>query len=89
MTHYNLTITGRVQGVGFRATVRDKAKDLGIKGFVKNMPDGAVYIEAEGEEQNLGEFIAWCRQGPSMAFVEDVNIENGSIKYFDSFQVKH
>lgn len=89
MKHYNLSITGRVQGVWFRGSTRDKAKQLGIKGYVKNMPDGSVYIEAEGNEERLGDFIAWCRQGPPMANVDNVKIEDGEVKNYKVFDVKH
>jgi len=47
--HVNITVKGRVQGVGFRYSAMEAAEELGIKGFVRNMPDGSVYIEAEGE----------------------------------------
>ena len=89
MNHYNLTITGRVQGVGFRASAKDKAKQLGIKGYVKNMSNGAVYMEAEGTEQDLGDFIAWCRKGPAMAFVDDVKIESEAVQDYSVFNIKH
>ena len=48
-----ITFTGRVQGVGFRATVRDLARDLHLVGFVRNEPDGSVYLEAQGQESLL------------------------------------
>ncbi|WP_462281779.1 acylphosphatase [Salinivirga cyanobacteriivorans] len=89
MIHYNLTIKGRVQGVGFRYSTVEKARQLGVVGYVSNMPDGAVYIEAEGTEEILGDFIAWCRKGPSMAFVEDVKIETEPAKGYHNFEVKH
>lgn len=89
MNHYNLIITGRVQGVGFRASARDKAWQLGINGFVKNRPDGAVYIESEGGEQALGDFIAWCRQGPPMAMVENVDIYDAPVQNFEIFDIRH
>lgn len=65
-------VYGRVQGVGFRFFTERKAKELNIKGFVKNRPDGSVYIEAEGEPQQLALFIEWCKSGPSWARVQDV-----------------
>ena len=58
-----LIIHGRVQGVGFRYFVKQKADVLGITGFVKNQLGGAVYVEAEGEEVQLQLFIHFCRQG--------------------------
>ena len=66
MKHYNLKITGRVHGVWYRGSARDKARQLCVKGFARNEDDGSVYIEAEGRESNLAQFIAWCRKGPQM-----------------------
>ena len=74
MKHLNIKIHGQVQGVFFRATAQEKADALGIKVFAENQPDGSVYIEAEGEEENLNEFVKWCRQGPSFARVEKVEV---------------
>lgn len=89
MKHYNLKITGRVQGVWYRGSAREKARELGVKGYAKNMPDGSVYIEAEGNEYKLGAFINWCRKGPQMAVVDDVQIENGEMKNYKVFDIKH
>ena len=88
MIHYNIRINGRVQGVGFRFSARNIAKAYGIKGFVRNEPDGSVYIEAEGEEENMNRFIIWCRKGPAMSYVTDVSVEKGDIVPFPaSFSV--
>jgi len=59
MTHFNIKIFGEVQGVFFRHSARLKAREIGITGFVKNEPDGAVYMEAEGDEKTLGQFLEW------------------------------
>jgi acylphosphatase len=88
MVHYNIRISGRVQGVGFRFTARNIARAYGLKGFVRNEPDGSVYIEAEGAEKDINKFIAWCRKGPSMSYVTDVYYEKGDMKPFtDPFTV--
>lgn len=68
----HLKITGKVQGVCFRAYTRDKALELGIKGWVKNCADGGVEAVAVGEEDDLKSFIAWCRFGPEGARVTQV-----------------
>jgi len=60
MKHLNLKVLGRVQGVGFRYSALRAARSYGIKGFVRNEPDGSVYMEVEGEEMNLGLFLDWC-----------------------------
>lgn len=87
MIHLNIKIYGLVQGVFFRATAKQQADKLKIKGFAKNLPDGSVYIEAEGEENDLNYFIKWCRQGPSMAQVEKVEVSENPLKNFSEFVV--
>ncbi|MGC8767804.1 acylphosphatase [Calditerrivibrio sp.] len=75
MQRLNLKVYGRVQGVGFRAYVLNKARELGLSGFVKNMPDGTVFIDAQGEEEVLNKLIEYVKIGPSMSRVEKVEIE--------------
>ena len=70
-----LKIRGEVQGVGFRDAAYWTARKLAVAGFVMNEPDGAVYIEAEGEEDALNEFLTWCQKGPVTAKVNNVEIE--------------
>ncbi len=88
MKHYNITISGRVQGVGFRYSARSVARYMGITGFVRNMPNNNVYIEAEGDDKQLQEFINWCRKGPDSAKVLNVAIIPGELKAFDGFEVR-
>ena len=66
---------GKVQGVGFRFYTQKKARELGIQGFVKNILDGSVYVEAEGTEEKVDEFILWINSGPPWARVDDVRIQ--------------
>ena len=88
--HLNIKIYGRVQGVFFRHSAKQKAKELGIKGFVRNEPDDAVYIEAEGEEENLKQFSDWCRQGPASAQVKKNESEfTSEIKNFSDFVIEY
>lgn len=68
--HYNIRITGKVQGVGFRQTTKYVADQSGVKGFVRNEADGSVYIEAEAEQWELESFLEWCAEGPDRARVE-------------------
>ncbi|MDP2424584.1 MAG: acylphosphatase [Bacteroidales bacterium] len=86
--HYDIIIRGRVQNVGFRFYAQRTAQALNIIGFVKNRHDGSVYIEAEGEEENLQHFIAWCRQGPSWAAVIEVLVNAAPLKNFNGFLVQ-
>ncbi len=84
--HLNIKISGFVQGIFFRLTAKEKAEKLDIRGFSRNQPDGSVYIEAEGDEKSLSEFIKWCHQGPSLAKVEKVEISEGLLKHFSEFE---
>lgn len=87
--HKNITVKGHVQGIGFRFTTRRMAISLGLKGFVKNLHNGNVYIEAEGTEIQLKHFIKWCYEGPNYANVKDVLIENSELKEFHFFDITH
>lgn len=80
-------ISGRVQGVGYRAFTRDTARKLGLKGFVRNLPDGRVEVYAEGEEELLEKFLSKLWEGPFFAKVIDVDYKftepRGSYENFD------
>ncbi len=87
--HLNIRVFGRVQGIFFRYSAKQKAEELKIKGFASNEPDDSVYIEAEAEEKNLKKFLDWCREGPALAHVKKVEFEfNSEIKNFSDFEVK-
>lgn len=85
--HFNIHIYGLVQEVFFRATAKEQAEKFGISGFAKNQSDGSVYIEAEGEENQLNKFVKWCNIGPSMAEVEKVVVNEGKLQNFSTFEV--
>jgi len=88
LKHLNIKIFGRVQRVFFRHSAKQKAEELDIKGSVRNEPDGAVYIEAEGKEENLKQFLDWCHQGPDSAKVEKVEFKFApEIKNFPDFVI--
>lgn len=87
MKHLDIKITGQVQGVFLRQAVKERAKKLGLIGFVKNEPDGSVYIEAEGEENNLKVFLKWLHGGSDFSKVEKVETQEGQIKNFDDFKI--
>lgn len=74
MKTISIQVIGRVQGVYFRAFTQKKAVKLGLDGFVQNLSDGSVYIEAQGESDALDQLIAWCHKGPLMAKVQQVNV---------------
>lgn len=87
MKHINIKIYGLVQGIFFRATAREEAERLNITGFARNEPDGSVYIEAEGDIENLDKFVTWCHKGPSLAQVEKVEVTTSPLKNFSEFKV--
>lgn len=88
MKHFNIKIYGLVQGIFFRSNAKEQADKSGITGFAQNQPDGSVYIEVEGEEDKLEEFINWCHQGPSLAKVEKVTVSETPLKNFEGFNIK-
>ncbi len=81
-------VFGRVQGVGFRYFTLSKAKLLGINGYVKNMPDGSVFIDCEGEDENLKIFLAYLKEGPHFAKVEKVEFKEETLKGYADFRIK-
>lgn len=87
MKHINIIVTGKVQGVFFRASTKAVADQIGVKGFVKNQKDGTVYIEAEAEPTFLDMFVEWCHNGPDKAEVENVEITEGELKNYRNFDV--
>ena len=71
--HYWLS--GRVQGVGFRYFAFRLAKELGLKGWVRNLPDGRVEIDVQGEESQLDQFLLEIKSGSQLAVVQDISVE--------------
>ncbi len=75
ITRIEVFVEGIVQGVGFRYFTKKVAKELGVKGYVKNLPDGRVFIVAEGEENQLEKFLSNIRRGPPLAIVKKIHVE--------------
>ncbi len=88
MKHYNIIITGQVQGVFYRDSARRVAEKLGLTGQASNQPDGSVLIEAEGEASAIDQLVAWCKEGPKHAQVENVQVSQGEIKGYRKFEVE-
>lgn len=82
-----VTVAGRVQGVGFRFFAERSARELGLKGWVRNMPDGSVESVAEGEDDAISRYLDRLRQGPRMGGVERVQVEEISVSGFSSFEI--
>jgi acylphosphatase len=82
-------VSGQVQGVFFRDSAREKAQQLGLNGWVRNLPDGRVEALFEGPSERVREVVRWCEQGPSQAEVEDVETEfEASEGDLTSFEVR-
>ncbi len=83
-----LRIFGRVQGVGFRYYTQKKAQELNITGYVRNMPDGSVYIEAEGNPDALEQFVLWCETGPDWARVSNLSKQYSPVMGYTEFEIR-
>ncbi len=86
---YKITVKGRVQGVGYRYSANSQARFLGLKGIVKNLSNGNVYIEAEGTRDQLTEFVIWCKKGSGYGQVDFVDVESAESKNYSKFNIVH
>jgi acylphosphatase len=80
-------ISGRVQGVGFRYSTVETAKELGLSGWVRNLPDNRVEAVFEGSNEVVEEMVRWCHQGPPAAMVKDVVVEYSQPEGLQGFEV--
>ncbi|MCA5004333.1 acylphosphatase [Sphingobacterium bovistauri] len=88
MKHINIKVKGKVQKVYFRATTKAVADQLGAKGFVVNLEDGSVYIEAEGDDFALQSLVEFCHEGTDRSEIESVEVQESlDIKGFRNFEV--
>ena len=87
MKTVHLEITGKVQGVFFRATAKDIAKLHKITGWIKNTKDDKVEAVITGKDEDVEAFISWSRRGPQKARVQHVKVTEIDLKDFDSFEV--
>ena len=83
-----MIVSGKVQGVGYRMSCCSRAKDLGLSGWVRNLPDGSVELEAEGNPQDLTELRIWCEKGPAQAVVNSVASAQVAATGADWFEVR-
>lgn len=88
MKRLTANVHGRVQGVFFRHSARIRAAELSITGWIRNEENGSVALAAEGPEEALEKFLAWCREGPPLARVDSVKVAwqdaTGEFKSFDT-----
>jgi acylphosphatase len=88
MKHFSIQVSGKVQGVFFRASAKEKADQFGIRGTVQNQKDGSVRIEAEGENEDLQRFLDWCREGPKFAQVDRCDVKEDVVKSYPDFSIR-
>jgi acylphosphatase len=89
MNHLSIQVFGRVQGVFYRANAAEKARELCLTGFARNEADGSVRIEAEGNAENLNDFLEWNRHGPERARVDKLEyLYGGDLKHFSDFTIQ-
>ncbi len=74
MKRARVSARGRVQGVFFRSEARDRARSLGLAGWIRNVPDGSVEAVFEGEDERVEALLTWCRRGPAGARVDEVEV---------------
>ncbi|WP_066630342.1 acylphosphatase [Labilibacter marinus] len=89
MRRVRMIICGRVQGVGYRYYVQEKAKQNGIKGYVRNLPGGEVEVDAEGDRNELSTFILQCKEGPHLSEINNCYIHDIPLYGFEHFYIKH
>jgi acylphosphatase len=87
MPTVSLTIKGKVQGVFFRATAKEMADKIGVKGWVKNTLQGDVEAMVTGSTQQISQFVDWCHKGPALAKVSEVLQTDVQETYFEDFTV--
>jgi acylphosphatase len=81
-------VSGKVQGVYYRASTREKARDVGVDGWVRNLDDGRVEAVFEGQEEDVEELVDWCRTGSSAAEVRDLDVEFEEPRGVDDFEIR-
>lgn len=87
MKRIHAYISGRVQGVSYRSSTKAKAEELGVAGWVKNLPGGRVEAVFEGESEDVEKIIEWCKKGPPAAQVANVEISKEEPERLDGFNV--
>ncbi len=88
MKTLQIKVIGKVQGVGFRFYAQKRAKEFNILGFVKNMPDGSVYIEAEGDDSDMNTYVSWCERGPAWSRVQETRKSEIPFCDFKTFEIR-
>ena len=88
MKCFHIRIYGKIHNLGFRFYTMQAAVQRKVHGYVRNSSDGSIFIEAEGEEDDLRNFVDWCQKGPFLTRVENVTIEETNLQNHRSFEIK-
>ncbi len=86
--HYNITVKGKVQRVSYRFCAHAQAMKCNLTGYVRNLYTGDVFIEVEGEEDDINKLIDWCYVGSPLSEVKEVNAVEGELRNFETFEIK-
>ncbi len=90
MKAFQVNVSGRVQGVCFRANTREEAKRIGVAGWVKNLQDGSVEVFMQGQEEKVNSLLSWCYQGSAGASVTSVDyVEKPVDPSINTFSIKY
>ena len=87
MPTIHLVISGKVQGVFYRASAKEQAEKLKLNGWVKNTKEGNVEVLASGSEENLKKFTEWCKNGPDGAYITNVEVTNSDERTDQGFKI--
>ena len=82
-----ITVKGKVQGVSYRAATKAVADQLGVRGYIKNLDNGDVFMEAEADKLTMDMFLDWCREGPEKADITLVDTHEAEIKNYRNFEI--
>lgn len=88
MKALDVIVSGRVQGVGFRAFTKRNAGLLGVKGYVENLEDGRVHVVLEGEDHQVDKLLEMVKHGPMMSQVRDIRVKDGAVAGYKSFYIR-
>jgi acylphosphatase len=83
----SILVKGKVQGVNFRYYTKQRAEIIGVTGTVKNLPNGNVLVVATGEDYQLNDLIAYCKEGPPKAMVTEIIKEELPLQIFMGFEI--
>lgn len=87
--HIKIFIFGSLKDAGFRFYAMEMAYKYGVFGIIRHRRDGSLYIEAEGEEKPLDDFLIWCRKGPQGSRIKKFRTKDGTVKDYKRFDIKH